>query len=515
MRRIIVLISAYFAEISVYICPMKRLYYPLFMALLWAAAASAQTKLFVRQGCAVDDTEMGRNHYVFEPSNEAQQIINTIMEANLLDANFTIKSGDVDNALATFDSGRRYIIYNTAYIERIKSSTGTDWAAYYVFSHEIGHHLNGHTFDLPDEDSRKENELKADIFAGGMLYRLGAPLEEAQRGVETVCKEHETATHPPRRARKEAVANGWRRAKEKSPVQPKPVVLPSSSPTAPVADTAVPEDQPDLVFIQGGAFKMGSEDGDSDEKPVHTVTLSDFYLGKYEVTVGEFRRFVEDEGYKTDAEKAGSSRAYEDNKWVNKAGRNWRHDPEGNPASENYPVINVNWNDAVAYCVWMSKKSGQTYRLPTEAEWEYAAGNGPKHTKFSWGNGDPTGKCGGSLADEQGAVHFEWPKSISNIFVGYNDGYSTTAPVGSFKANELGLQDMTGNVWEWCSDWYGSDYYTYSPSANPKGATSGSVRVMRGGSWGYSPQNCRVANRGNGPPSDRYSCIGFRLARTK
>ena len=175
-----------------------------YILVLAAGTAAAQSKMLVRNGCAVDDAEMNRNHYVFDPSDEAQQIIAVIMDANILDPNFTIKSGDVDNALATFENGQRYIIYNTAYIERIKQSAGTDWAAYYVFAHEIGHHLNNHRFDLSDSDARKEQELRADVFAGGMLYRLGAPLNEAHQGVEPGCKEKESHNHPPLRGEMEA-----------------------------------------------------------------------------------------------------------------------------------------------------------------------------------------------------------------------------------------------------------------------------------------------------------------------
>ncbi|MBL7774735.1 MAG: SUMF1/EgtB/PvdO family nonheme iron enzyme, partial [Saprospiraceae bacterium] len=270
---------------------MKRYLLPLLCAALLPAAAAAQTRLFVRHACAVDNAEMNQSHYVFDPSNEAQQIISAIMNANILDPNFIIRSGDVANALATFENGQRYIIYNTAYIERIKSSAGTDWAAFFVFAHEIGHHLNNHRFDLSDEGARKEQELRADVFAGGMLYRLGASLAEAQRGVEAVCKERETATHPPRRARLEAVANGWRRAKEQNPAQPERLRLDLGGVAAPVTAPATTpgEDDPlGLVLVRGGTFTMGctseQQDCNEDETPAHRVTVSDFYIGRHEVT---------------------------------------------------------------------------------------------------------------------------------------------------------------------------------------------------------------------------------------
>ena len=148
------------------------------------------------------------------------------------------------------------------------------------------------------------------------------------------------------------------------------------------------------------------------------------------------------------------------------------------------------------------------YRLPTEAEWEYAAGNGEKHTKYSWGDGAPSGKRGGNVADESAKrVYSGW-----TIFEGYDDGYVHTAPVGSYFPNELGIYDMTGNVWEWCNDWYGSDYYSQSPSNNPHGPSSGEDRVLRGGSWYDRPLSCRVANHFYNVPSNSNRYVGFRIA---
>lgn len=279
---------------------------------------------------------------------------------------------------------------------------------------------------------------------------------------------------------------------------------------AALAKVKAPDDRTDhMALISGGSFQMGSEDGEPDEKPVHRVTLSDFYLSRYEVTVAEFRAFIEADGYQTDAEKEGNSYGYEGTEWKLIAGRNWRHDPEGKPAPDNHPVINVSWNDATEYCKWISQKTGLSYRLPTEAEWEYAAGNGAKHTKYSWGNSDPTGRKGGNVADETGKKKFSgW-----TIFSGYTDGFVFTAPVGSFDANDFGLFDMTGNVWEWCSDW--KDAYSSGAQTNPTGPSSGSYRVLRGGSWYDAPQDCRVAYRSDFAPGFSYDFAGFRLARTK
>jgi formylglycine-generating enzyme required for sulfatase activity len=244
----------------------------------------------------------------------------------------------------------------------------------------------------------------------------------------------------------------------------------------------------DMVLIKGGTFNMGSTDSEAgSDEVVHQVTISDFYMCKYEVTVAQFKAFIDESGYAID--KAKDSYFWENGAWVQKSGIDWRHDVKGNlrPQSEyDHPVIHISYNDAIAYCKWLSGKSGKVYRLPTESEWEFAAGNGTKHTKYSWGNAEPT-------------------KELGNL----NQFYQTTTKVGQFQSNSLGLYDMTGNVWEWCSDWYGT--YPTGSTTNPQGASSGSDRVLRGGGWSSGAQYCRSANRRSNTPSSRDSFVGFRL----
>jgi formylglycine-generating enzyme required for sulfatase activity len=219
--------------------------------------------------------------------------------------------------------------------------------------------------------------------------------------------------------------------------------------------------------------------------------LSDFYLGKYEVTVAEFRVFVNNTGYKTDAENGDGSFILANGEWGQKAGINWRHDTKGETAQDNHPVIHVSWNDAKAYCDWLSKKSGKTYRLPTEAEWEFGARGGKQSKGFEYAGSNNLGDVG-------------WHSG--------NSGNKTHA-VGEKLPNELGLYDMSGNVLECCSDWY--EEYPSGSQTNPTGPTSGLFHVVRGGSWDDYPQHCRVAYRGDLTPDNRFSFLGFRLARTK
>ncbi len=270
-----------------------------------------------------------------------------------------------------------------------------------------------------------------------------------------------------------------------------------------------------MVLIKGGTFLMGDAKGEDDEKPVHQVTVSDFYLSKYEVTVADFKAFVDATGYKTVAEQAGQSYVWLGNNWELRKGVHWRHDSKGNilhSGDYQHPVIHVSWDDAMAYCAWLSRTTGQTCRLPTEAEWEYAAGNGAKHTRFSWGPKPPGKKKVGNLADRAALSVI----SDTEVFPKYDDGYAYTAPVGSFPPNKLGLYDMTGNVWEWCHDWYSDDYYDQSPAVDPTGPASGDKRVWRGGSWLNAEFASRITFRSYGVPDEvNFAFTGFRVARSR
>jgi formylglycine-generating enzyme required for sulfatase activity len=273
----------------------------------------------------------------------------------------------------------------------------------------------------------------------------------------------------------------------------------------------------ELVFVQGGCYQMGDAfgDGDADEKPLHDVCVNDFYLGKYEVTVGQFKRFVNETGYKTDGEKntGGVSGCFafdQDDKEKNWNWRDWASWKKPNKYQDNrddHPVSCVSWNDAQAFTDWLTRKGGKSYRLPTEAEWEYAA-RGGKETKNYWGN-DKDDACGyANVADRT-----KLPNGSSwNQKHECTDGYAFVAPVGKFQPNAFGLYDMMGNVWEWCRDWYGERYYNDSPRNNPQGPSNGQYRVLRGGSWYFEPQFVRAAFRFRYVPAYRLSSYGFRLS---
>lgn len=258
-----------------------------------------------------------------------------------------------------------------------------------------------------------------------------------------------------------------------------------------------------MVLIKGGAFQMGSDRGMPYEAPVHEVAVNSFYMDANEVTVADFAKFVKATKYMTEAEKFGSSGVFDTDakQWAMKPNVSWQH-PEGenSTAAPNEPVCQISWNDAVAYAKWAGK------RLPTEAEWEYAARGGLKNKEYAWG--DELKPNGVIMANYwQG----EFPVANTN-----EDGFQKRAPVKSFKPNNYGLYDMAGNVWEWTADWYADDYYERSPKQNPAGAETGEERVMRGGSWmcaGNFCTNYRVAGRSHSTPETGLNNVGFRLVR--
>ena len=259
----------------------------------------------------------------------------------------------------------------------------------------------------------------------------------------------------------------------------------------------------DMVAIPGGTFVMGTNDGFPYEGPAHEVTVKPFKMDKHEVTVAQFAKFVAATGYKTEGETFGWSGVFDPNQkgWAKSDGADWRH-PDGpnTKAKDDEPVCQVSYADAQAYAKWAGK------RLPTEAEWEFAARGGLPNKTYAWGDElRPGGK----------PVANWWQGVFPQKDTG-EDGFTNRAPVGKFAANGYGLVDMSGNVWEWCADWYAPDYYAKSPKANPTGPPTGEERVLRGGSWMCSENYCnnyRVAGRSKTAPDSALNNLGFRCVK--
>lgn len=270
----------------------------------------------------------------------------------------------------------------------------------------------------------------------------------------------------------------------------------------------------EFVFVKGGCFDMGDTFGvgHEDEKPVHEVCLDGFYIGKYEVTNAEFERFISETGYVTTAEKSGtgwgaSGSGKED--IVRKKGINWKHPLWPSDTMKNkmsHPVVQISWDDTQEYIKWLNKKTGKEYHLPTEAEWEYAARSGGKNERFAGFSDESKLYKYANFCDTNCRYEEEETK-------GQNDGYKYTSPVGSYRPNGLGIYDMSGNVSDWCQDWYGINYYRNRSKNNPKGPLSGSYRVVRGGGWGDGLWGLRASVRQGCYPGLRCPTLGFRLAR--
>jgi formylglycine-generating enzyme len=278
-----------------------------------------------------------------------------------------------------------------------------------------------------------------------------------------------------------------------------------------------------MIRLDGGTFLMGTDDQEGfptdGEGPVRSITVRPFYMDACAVTNAEFQQFIDATGYRTEAEQFGWSFVFHlfvppDTAkkvtqvvqrtpwWWSVDGACWKH-PEG-PESDiqdrlDHPVVHVSWNDAQAYCRWSGK------RLPTEAEWEYAARGGLIQKKYPWGDLlKPDGKhmCNiwqGKFPDKNNA----------------SDGHQGTAPVRAFEPNGYGLYQVAGNVWEWCSDWFSRDYHLQASPVDPKGPPTGQARVMRGGSYLCHKSYCnryRVAARTANTPDSSTGNMGFRCA---
>jgi formylglycine-generating enzyme required for sulfatase activity len=264
--------------------------------------------------------------------------------------------------------------------------------------------------------------------------------------------------------------------------------------------------EPDMVTLKGGCFEMGSavhEQGREDRERLHRVCVEGFAMGKHEVSVAEFRRFVEDTGYRTEAQRQGGCSVWR-GAWKKDASASWMN--PGFDQQPNHPVICVSWNDARAYAEWLSSLSARRYRLPTEAEWEYAARGGTTSSRY-WGKGAQEA-CGfANTADDS----FAEAHAVSWHVHDCRDGFVATAPVGQFRPNAFRLQDMLGNVWEWTCSGYdeqygGGEQRCIGEDASPR-------RMIRGGAWVSRPARVRSASRHHARSSHRSTSIGFRLVR--
>jgi len=341
------------------------------------------------------------------------------------------------------------------------------------------------------------------LIVGGLIYRGSMEsrkrAEEKRQALERTRIEQEAE-----RRKAEAEEMVEEPAEEVTPVASTEPSVPVPMPPS-IADARCKADLPNLIkkynatapenmiYVPTGAFVMGSsaDAGHYDETPAHRVCLSGFYIDRHEVTNAQFKEFTETTGYITEAEDATVASAY-----------TWRrpYGPDSNAEDiPNHPVVCITWNDANAYAAWAGK------RLPTEAEWEKAA-RGTDGRRYPWGNANLTG-TEANIADK--TVELEWSDTSND------DRYNTASPVGSFPKGKsaYGVEDMSGNVWEWCFDWWNSSYYETSPPDNPTGPEIGEFKIIRGGSWFSGADAARTSQRMYFRPEGSSAAIGFRCVK--
>ncbi len=288
-----------------------------------------------------------------------------------------------------------------------------------------------------------------------------------------------------------------------------------------------------VVLIPAGEFSMGSGESAeesaaffnkffgthvftpamyTDEHPQHRVRITrPFYLGAHNVTRGQFRKFVADTNYRTDAERGvglKGAEGWDSEKKSLRRDENWSWRNAGFAQTDNHPVVNVSWNDAMEFCRWLSRRDRSVYRLPTEAEWEYSCRAGTT-TRYSCGD-DPN-----KLVEVANVADATAKANVPGLggALGVSDGFAFTSPVGSFRPNRFGVYDMHGNAWQWCSDRYGPRFYATSSVNDPDGPDSGGARVYRGGSWLDGASYVRSASRGHNSPDYRSNMTSFRVVK--
>ncbi len=307
-----------------------------------------------------------------------------------------------------------------------------------------------------------------------------------------------------------------------------------------------PDLPPDMVFIPGCTFQMGDtfSEGSADERPVHTVTLDSFYMGKHEITNGQYCDYLNsakaqgliavsggvvlNAGSGTQYRYCETSPSMQDSQ-IAFSGSDFSVRTKGGRSMVNDPMVAVCWYGAAAYCNWRSWQEGYEqcydlstwncdfsrhgYRLATEAEWEYAARGRLAGRRFPWG--DTISHTDASYESYWAGTRPLYSYDVSpteGFHPTWNDGIIPyTSPVGSFPANSYGLYDVVGNVWEWCNDWHSDSYYASGPTSNPQGPAIGSRRALRGGSWFSNAKYCRAASRDSLGPDHCYTVIGFRV----
>lgn len=473
----------------------------------------------------------GDSIFTANANKDALRVVTQLLAvAGIRDRNFELRQADVKTAQAVTINGKRAILCNPTFIRKALKNDDEGWKAKAVLAHILAHHVSEHS--LAGNDKRAKEELEADKWAGFVLAKMGASVEQAKSAAKSLAAEKASKTHPKRGSRAFAVDIGWQKGraggvvKKANPppsIDPKPETTPEPGPKPEVTKVipgpalkklspdnkdpmailkeldywlaATPTQQDQIIqriaqalqgykwvetkvyeangqrcriatfqhnnsglllnLLPGGSYKMGSEDGDADEKPAHKVSIQPMLVGKYEVRQGSWDKIGGDDK------------------------RAW--------TGRDLPVEGVSWTAVQA---WLNK-AGAGLRLLSEAEWEYACRASRTQSKYPWGE----------TMDDSHCWHEQNSKKQSHPVTAHAD-----------KANGFGLVDMPGNVWEWCQDQWVDNYSKGPVDQKARLSSVSSERVARGGSWSLNAAHCRSANRISCSPTYQDSVMGFRVA---
>ena len=484
--------------------------------------ASEYVEIDPNFSCAGEASELPSSTYLFDPIPSDVETLNTLAkQAGISVSAIDLRPADINNAAAFFHpiSGKPVIAYDVAFFRRSENNSLSYWSSRAILAHELAHHINRH-LDSKKEDCSQdqttcEEELEADKFAGFVLAGLGAPLGTVLAIFENL--KSGGKYYPSQSARVTAAKIGWMDGFA-GPIREV------------VADGSVFVDQlesggtgPEMVALPGGSFLMGSPEDqpfrDKDEGPVHRIELTSFAVSKYEVTFRQYETFVRKTGYLSTSDDDPECRKFNGTEperdpydSTDTESRKWSWRDEMGLKGPDYPMNCVTWVDAVEYTDWLTEQTGNTYRLLTEAEWEYAARGGTSRA-YIWD--EERQPClYANVADL--SFKTRYPTTAYETF-DCVDSYVESAPVGKFEPNGFGLYDMIGNVAEiTCSDYWKSEYRLGAKARHrlcPKWSSQGDIAV-RGGDWLDGKQNVRVANRtGMWNSLFTNAHVGFRVAR--
>jgi formylglycine-generating enzyme required for sulfatase activity len=396
----------------------------------------------------------------FPADKQILTMIDEIVATYGIKQNFDVFAAGIPNASAMIEEKKRYILYNQFFVRNLTQQAGSSWAATAVLAHEIGHHLNGHTLG---KKGNLEWELEADRSSGAVLQKMGASLAESVKALQMLGNEQATLTHPAKAERIKAITVGWKESEKRlGKLTVKELQLPPVKKGEAVATLAAlekPENatfvEPEMVAIKGGCFLMGSpesEKGRQNDEKQHKVCVKNFEMGKYEVTQAQWKALMP----------------------INPS----------QSSDDSLPVDHISWDMAQEFIEKLNAKTGKNYRLPTEAEWEYAARAGVT-TAYYWGD------------------------NIDCAKANYDGCKVKTTKIGSYLANPWGLHDMIGNVEEWTCSEYDKNYKGKEQQCFHNNAKDSSVVIRGGGGL------LRFAYRKTNIPSSRDFNLGFRISRTR